>query len=70
MVYFIALRFYALFIGACLAANEHVPCSVDSVDPKYRFCDIETDRPDGRHAWIPPAPGHPIGDRSIPFKWK
>jgi hypothetical protein len=53
-----------------LAADEHVPCRVDAVDLKDRFWDIETDRPDRLHAWIPPAPGHPIADRSMPLTWR
>jgi hypothetical protein len=53
-----------------LAANEHVLCCVDAMNlKKNRLGDVETDRRHPLHARLP-APGRPIGDRSMPLTWR
>jgi hypothetical protein len=45
-----------------LAADDHMPCRVDAMDLKNRFCDVETDCRDRLHAWLPQIVVTPIGD--------
>src|SRR5262245_51364794 len=46
-----------------LTADDHLSRRVDAVDLKHRFSDVETDRRDRLHAWLPHNCDRPSGDR-------
>src|SRR5215813_10023562 len=47
-----------------LTADDHLSRRVDAVDLKHRFSNVETDRRDRLHAWLPHNRDRPSGDHS------
>src|SRR5262245_40962679 len=45
-----------------LTADDHLSRRIDAVDLKHRLGDVETDRRDRLHAWLPHNRDRPSGD--------